>query len=66
MVKINPIREFRVTLRFKDAAWDEHDGIPYDVFACDKRGAIWYTKKLAERDGHTTGRGRVYFKAEEI
>lgn len=60
---------FTVTLRFQFPAWNEMQGITYEVRAKTKSDAIRFAKVLAERDGHIGGhavsRGRATFKAKE-
>jgi len=60
--------KYCVTLRFQFPAWDEKEGIIYYITAKSKSEAIKWTRKNAERDGHTSGaqKGRITFKAEEI
>jgi len=65
-VKIRVVKQYRVTLQFKEPAWDEQDGIPYEVYAVSKSEAIKYVRKKAYNDGHTIGRGRYSLKAVEI
>lgn len=61
-------KTFNVTLRFQHPAWDERDGICFEVRARTKSEAIKYAKMKAERDGyiggHAAGNGRATFKAE--
>ena len=60
---------FTVTLRFQSPAWNEKDGIEFEVRARTKSEAIRYAKVRAERDGHigghAAGSGRATFKARE-
>ena len=57
---------FEVTLRFQHPAWDEKDGIRFEVRAKTKAEAVRYARAQAERDGHTGGgKGRLTFKAQE-
>ncbi|SDF84294.1 hypothetical protein [Thalassobaculum litoreum] len=56
-----------VTLRFEHPAWDEINGIPYEIDAESKRDAIKSARRKAERDGHIGAgamTGRTWFKAE--
>lgn len=60
---------YTVTLRFQYPAWDERDGIPYEVSAASKSKAIARARTQAERDGHIRpccGKGRYTFTAREI
>ena len=56
-----------VTLRFQFPAWDEKNGIEFEIRARTKSEAIRYAKVRAERDGHigghVVGSGRATFKA---
>lgn len=56
---------FIVTLRFQFPAWDEVDGITYEIGAPSKAKAIEYARQDARRDGHlpATGKGRASFSA---
>lgn len=57
---------YSVTLRFQCPAWDEKDGIVYEVEARTKAEAISYARSQARNDGHAqTGKGRYTFTAEE-
>lgn len=57
---------YTVTLRFQYPAWDEKDGIVYEIEARTKAEAIRYARSQARNDGHTqTGKGRYTFTAEE-
>jgi hypothetical protein len=60
---------YTVTLRFQHPAWDEKDGIPFEVTAANKREAITKARKQALYDGHTfgagSGVGRYWFTAVE-
>jgi hypothetical protein len=57
---------YAVTLRFQFPAWDEKNGIRYEVRAACKSDAISYARQLATRDGHIPAakKGRVTFRAE--
>lgn len=57
---------FQVTLRFQFPAWDEVDGITYEIEANSKAEAIDRARREARRDGHTpaTGKGRATFSAK--
>ena len=58
---------YTVTLRFQHPAWDEKDGIHYDVSAGSKREANRKARKQAELDGHLgKNRGLYWFKATEM
>lgn len=55
-----------VTLRFAFPAWDEKNGIPFDVTARSKAEAIRIARQHARYDGHSgTGKGRATFTALE-
>ena len=41
-----------VTLRFRYPAWDERDGIRFDVDATGKREAVKRARRLADDAGH--------------
>jgi len=62
-------KTFEVTLRFQHPAWDEKDGIRFEVRAATKAEAIKYARMDAKRDGHIgfgfTGKGRATFSAQE-
>lgn len=60
-------RPYKVTLFFQYPAWDEKDGIPYEIDgAKSKSDAIKQARHQARRDGHCVGgQGRYWFKAEE-
>jgi hypothetical protein len=60
------VKKFKVTLRFQHPAWDERDGIPYEIDARSKSEAIRWARLQANRDGHTIGCGRHWFKAEQV
>lgn len=47
---------YRVTLSFKHPAWDERDGIPYDIAAKTKRDAVKRARRQADYDGHLVGK----------
>ena len=56
-----------VTLRFQYPAWDEVDGIPYQIEARSKSEAINRARRQARDDGHLYGgKGRVSFKAVPV
>lgn len=56
---------YTVTLRYQFPAWDEKEGIPFEVNASSKAEAVAIARRQAERDGHLGGgKGRVTFKAE--
>lgn len=58
---------YEVTLRFQYPAWDEKDGIPYEVTADSKAAAVKIARNQAQRDGHLGGgKGRCSFKAEAV
>lgn len=46
-------KDYVVTLRFKFPAWDEKNGIPFEVRAKSKSDAVKRARQQAERDGHT-------------
>ena len=55
-----------VTLRFQFPAWDETNGMPYEVDARSKSEAIRMVRTLAFKDGHVgRGKGRYWFTAEK-
>jgi hypothetical protein len=56
---------YRVGLRFQFPAWDEKNGLWFDVYAANKRDAVRAARRMAERDGHVPfrGKGRVTFTA---
>lgn len=59
-------RNYTVTLRYQYPAWDEKDGIPYEVYAKSKSAAVSRVRKMADADGHTmSGKGRITFTAKE-
>jgi hypothetical protein len=62
------MKNYIVTIRFQFPAWDEKNGLPYEVTASTKAEAIKEVRRLAARDGHTGigGKGKASFKAEEI
>lgn len=58
---------FTVTMRFQYPAWDEKDGISFEIRANSKAEAIKYARSHARYEGHSgTGKGRVTFKAEIV
>lgn len=58
---------YEVRLRFKYPAWDEKDGIPFEVEADSKSEAIKIARREADYGGHLCGgKGRVSFKAKEM
>ena len=58
--------KYTVTMRFQHPAWDEKDGIDFEVSAYSKREANNKARQQAERDGHTgKNRGQYWFKATE-
>jgi hypothetical protein len=59
-------KNYTVTLRFQFPAWDEKDGYTYEVLGKSKSDAIKSAKRLAEDDGHTCGKGRRTFTAQEV
>lgn len=59
-------KNFTVTMRFQFPAWDEKDGIAFELQAKSKAEAIKHARRLADHDGHLCGgKGRVSFKATE-
>lgn len=60
------MKDYVVTLRFQFPAWDEREGIPFEVSAESKRAAIRCARKAADYAGHLCGgKGRASFKAVE-
>lgn len=60
------MNRYTVTLRFEAPAWDEKNGIPYEIEAASKSEAVKKARRHAEEYGHTgTGKGRYTFKAIE-
>jgi hypothetical protein len=60
-------KNYEVTLRFQFPAWDERDGITYNIIANNKLDARRYAMRHADRDGHLmSGKGRYTFTAVEI
>jgi hypothetical protein len=58
-------QRYVVTMTFEYPAWDERDGLRYEVSAASKREAVGVARRRAERDGHAVGgRGRYWFRAE--
>ncbi len=47
---------YEVTLRFKYPAWDEKDGIKFEIVSRSKADAIKQARRQAYDDGHTVGR----------
>ena len=64
------MKNFLVTLKFQFPAWDEKNGVSFEVRARTKNEAIKYSKVQAERagyiGGHVVGAGRATFKAQEV
>jgi hypothetical protein len=59
-------KTYTVTLRFQFPAWDEREGIPFEVTARTKADAIKQARRQADYGGHLCGgHGRVSFKAVE-
>jgi hypothetical protein len=60
--------KYLVTLRFRFPAWDEKNGIPYEVEASSKSDAIKSVRRQAYNDGHTVGQKAtdITFTATEI
>jgi len=57
---------YTVTIKFQFPAWNQKDGISYDVRAESKSQAIKFIRSQAERDGHTGKNiGRFTFTAVE-
>lgn len=55
-----------VKVSFQYPAWDEKNGIDYEIQACSKSEAITRARTWARRDGHqTTGKGRITYRAVE-
>jgi hypothetical protein len=62
------MKHYIVTLRYQFPAWDERDGLPYEVDADSKAQAIQIARREAEHDGNAgTGvlKGRQSWKAVE-
>lgn len=62
------MQTYIVTLKFQHPAWDEKEGIPYEVTAKTKADAIKRARRMAENDGHagpwvTASKGRQTFTA---
>jgi len=58
-------QDYIVTLTFESPAWDERDGIPFEVSAKSKSEAIKIARATASDEGHAIGgRGRYSFRAE--
>jgi hypothetical protein len=53
---------YKVLMRFKSPAWDEVEGIEYQVTADNKADAVKRARRQADNDGHM---GVRYFKATE-
>lgn len=64
------MKNFIVTLRFQYPAWDEKDGIPYEIAAKTKTDAIKKARRQAENDGHSgpwvKDGGKKTFTAVEV
>jgi len=58
---------YTVTLRFQHPAWDEREGLPYEVTAANKKEAVRIARSRAEHDGHLpcSGKGLHWLKAEQ-
>lgn len=65
-----PMSEYKnyiVTLRKQFPAWDEVNGIEFEVTAQSKADAIYSARRLASDAGHTGSNiGRYWFKAVEV
>lgn len=60
------LRKYIVTLRKQFPAWNERDGIRFEVEALSKADAIQKARRESDYGGITgTGMGRYWFKAEE-
>lgn len=58
---------YTVTLRYQFPAYDELNGIVFEVTAKSKAEANARARREAERDGFMmTGKGRITFKAEPM
>lgn len=59
--------KYEVTLKFKHPAWDEKEGIPFEIEAESKSAAIARARRQAYDDGHTVGKSAtdVSFSAKE-
>ena len=58
---------WRVRLAFQHPAWDEADGLYYEVFAHTKSQANAIARKNAADDGHIgAGKGRCTFSAVKV
>ena len=56
------MKKYNVLMRFKYPAWDEKDGIEYQVRANSKSDAVKHARMQADNDGHT---GVRYYTATE-
>lgn len=60
------MKDYIVTLKSQFPAWDEKNGIPYEITAKSKSDAIKKARRLAYDDGHVmSGKGRQTFTAVE-
>lgn len=58
--------QYDVLMRFQYPAWDEQDGVLFDgIVASSRSEANRIARRRAMEDGHSLGRGRVYFTATE-
>lgn len=53
-------KQYTVTVRFQHPAWDEKDGIKYEVIARTKAEANKQVRRRAYDDGHTVGRKATF------
>jgi len=66
MTATTEARLYRVTLRKQFPAWDERNGIVFEVEARSKADAVKSARYEAYNGGHTgSGCGRCWFKAVE-
>jgi hypothetical protein len=55
---------YTVTLTFQFPAWDEQDGLEFEVWNAEsKSDAIKQIRSVARDEGHTCSRGRYWFSA---
>lgn len=64
------MKDFIVTLKFQFPAYDEKQGIPFEIQAKSKADAIKRARRQAEADGHSgpwvREKGRKTFTAIEV
>lgn len=56
-------KSYQVLMTFKYPAWDEKNGVTFDVRARSKAEAVKAARRQASDEGHT---GVRYFKATEV